>query len=277
MTMAGPRYRGLGLFGLVLFLIGCGTEPVWTDQGHDMEVRPSRNGEPVASLLGPEVSLHYLGHSAFVLRFDNGVTILTDDGESRQYGVGGVHAIGNLEPEIVIYAHHYARQTRSPAFPNARIVSGGNLKQGDIDIRAIPVTEERPGDNYGYLITYKGFRIFYAGDAQGDMMTIDQPEVRTRLKRQLPRELDLLMVPIDWRHEITPQAVSYVEFLRPKRVIPMHYWTVAAKERFFASLEAADSGYYVIEADAPDCRIFVTEPARPVQVISLDAGPVIGI
>jgi L-ascorbate metabolism protein UlaG (beta-lactamase superfamily) len=265
------------LIGMILVLGGCTHENA-ANQSVGFESPKSEDRPPVASLLGPEVALHYLGHSAFILSFDNGVTILTDDGESRTYGSGGpVHDVGGLEPDIVIYAHHYADQTRSQSFPDALVISGGNLEYGDISIRAIPVTEERPGDNYGYVISYKGFHIFYAGDSQGDMLAIDNPEVRQRLRSQLPEQLDLLMVPIDWKREITLQAVSYVEFLRPKRVVPMHYWSSEVKERFLDSLEQANRGYYIIKAERPDCRIFVTQPTKPVEVISLNAGPVVGI
>lgn len=265
------------LIGMILSLGGCTYETA-TNQSAGFESPTPEKRTPVASLLGPEVSVHYLGHSAFILSFDNGVTILTDDGESRTYGaLSPVHDVGAVEPDIVIYAHHYADQALSRDFPDALVVSGSNLEYGDIEIHAIPVTEDRPDDNFGYVITYNGFQIFYAGDSQGDMLAIDEPEVRTRLKNQLPAELDLLMVPIDWKREITPQAVSYVEFLRPKRVIPMHYWSPEAKKRFLDSLKEANRGYYIIESGRPDCRIFVTQPTKPVEVISLDAGPVVGI
>lgn len=262
--------------GLMLWINACTREEV-TAPGAATGVESGMRA-PVASLLGPEVALHYLGHSAFILRFDNGVTILTDDGETRSYGPDSpVHDIGDVEPTIVIYAHHYAASTRSRTFPGAQIVSGRDCTHGEIEIRAIPVTEERPGDNYGYLITYKGFTIFYAGDSQGDMLALDSPDVRMRLKGQLPGQLDLLLVPIDWKQDITLQAVSYVDFLRPKRVIPMHYWSPEVKARFLDSLEETNRGYYIVESDRPDCRIFVTQPTKAIEVISLNAGPVIGI
>ncbi len=270
---------GLGplLIGMILTLGGC-THETAGDRNAGFESPTPASKTPVASLLGPEVSLHYLGHSAFILSFDNGVTILADDGDSRTYGPGSpVHDVGNLEPDVVIYAHQYADRARTRNFPNSRVVSGSDLAYGEIEIRAVPVTEDRLGDNYGYVISYKGFHIFYAGDSQGDMLAIDSPEVRRRLRNQLPEQLDLLMVPIDWKREITLQAVSYVEFLRPKRVVPMHYWSPEAKKRFLDSLEEANRGYYIIESNRPDCRIYVTQPARPVEVISLNAGPVVGI
>ena len=264
------------MVALTVLLGGCAQEAIPEETG-SLQNAKAEDRPPVASLLGPEVSLHYLGHSAFVLTFDDGTTILTEDGDSRTYGVGSPDDLGDLDPDIVIYAHRYADETRRIEFPNARVVSGDDLTHGNIEIRAIPVTEERPGDNYGYVISYKGFHIFYAGDSQGDILAIDQPEVRNRLKKQLPSRLDLLMVPIDWKREITPQAVSYVEFLRPNRVIPMHYLSREAKERFLDSLTAVHRGYYIIESNRSDCRIFVTQPPRPIEVISLKAGPVVGI
>ena len=265
------------LLALTLLHVGCVEESVPTYRADSLEKTATAGTRPVASLLGPVVGVHYLGHAAFILSFDDGVTILMDDGESRTYcHVAPARDFGTLAPNIVVYAHpDMARENWE--FPGAEVVSGSDFKRGDVEIRAIPVTEDVLDDNYGYLISYKGFRIFYAGDSQGDMLALDRPEVQKRLKNALPDQVDLLLVPIDWKREITPQAVSYVDFLRPKRVIPMHYWSSEAKERFLNSLETSRRGYYIIETNAPDCRIYVTERANPVEVISLKAGPVVEI
>jgi L-ascorbate metabolism protein UlaG (beta-lactamase superfamily) len=34
----------------------------------------------------PDIHIHYLGHSSFILQFDNGITVLTDYGASNSCG-----------------------------------------------------------------------------------------------------------------------------------------------------------------------------------------------
>jgi L-ascorbate metabolism protein UlaG (beta-lactamase superfamily) len=53
--------------------------------------------------------VHYLGHAAFLLRLDNGVTVLTDHGESRAYGLDSpIYDIGALRPDVVTRSHDHA-------------------------------------------------------------------------------------------------------------------------------------------------------------------------
>lgn len=113
--------------------------------------------DPVAGPAAPAIHINYLGHSSFVLAFDNGLTLLTDYGQSNSYGLDSpICDLGNLQPTIVVYSHHHDDHDRGMAFPSAAVVDGKNLSLQGIEIKAIPVTEKAQGDNWGYLITYKG-------------------------------------------------------------------------------------------------------------------------
>jgi len=57
----------------------------------------------------PEVSIHYLGHSSFILQFDNGISVLTDYGTSNCWGLTSpIYDIGEFVPTILTYSHRHA-------------------------------------------------------------------------------------------------------------------------------------------------------------------------
>ena len=55
------------------------------------------------------VKIHYLGHSAFVLQFDNGTNIVTDYGHYNAWVDWGwdspIHNMGELIPDVMTYSH----------------------------------------------------------------------------------------------------------------------------------------------------------------------------
>jgi len=58
-------------------------------------------------MLEPLLRFHYLGHSSFVLRFADGVSVLTDYGKSNAFGLESpIHDLGDLHPDVVLYSHH---------------------------------------------------------------------------------------------------------------------------------------------------------------------------
>ncbi len=96
----------------------------------------------------PDIRLYYLGHSSFVLAFDNGVTILIDYGQSRAYGLDSpIYDVGYCRPTLVTYSHHHKDHDRGATFPTATTLYGQDLNLKNIDIRAIPVSEHSEGDN----------------------------------------------------------------------------------------------------------------------------------
>lgn len=225
---------------------------------------------------GAEIRVHYLGHSAFIFAFDNGESILTDYGQSRAYDLDSpIYELGDFQPTIVIYSHHHPDHDRGMIFPNARLLDGKNLSTKSLDIKAIPVSENREGDNYGYLIAYKGYTIFHAGDSQGDIVNLSSSdEVKTRLRSQLPEKIDLLLVPIDWTRNIIAQAIDYIDFLQPRQVIPMHYWAPSIKNEFLLELNSRGKSYEIVAVEGPEYRVNISKPAAlPKQMISLAPGP----
>jgi len=194
----------------------------------------------------PLLRLHYLGHSSFVLRFADGVSVLTDYGKSNAFGLESpIHDLGDLHPDVVLYSHHDDDHDRGDEFEGATILDGAHLHEevgfDGIVFEPIKTRENAPGDNTSFLITFENLRILFAGDCQGEIEAIDQPAERERLETLFPGRIDLLFLPIDWTHPITAKAVAFVELVQPHSVIPMHYWSEQSRSDFLAALAEKNS------------------------------------
>ena len=194
----------------------------------------------------PLLRLHYLGHSSFVLRFADGVSLLTDYGKSNAYGTGSpIYDLGDFHPDVVLYSHHDDDHDRGDEFPGATILDGAHLHEevgiDGIVFEPIKTSEHAPGDNTSFRISFEELIILFAGDCQGEIEAIDQPAERERLETLFPGRIDLLFLPIDWTHPITAKAVAFVELVQPHSVIPMHYWSEQSRSDFLAALAEKNS------------------------------------
>ncbi len=123
----------------------------------------------------PILKIHYLGHSAFVLEFDNGITVVTDYGEPNawvQFGWDSpIHSIGDLIPDVMTYSHtHHADHydpSRIPAGVGYILKDMDSLSIDGLSITPIRVCESNINveDNTAFLFSYKGFRFLHLGDA----------------------------------------------------------------------------------------------------------------
>ncbi len=231
----------------------------------------------------PLLRIHYLGHSSFVLRFDNGVSVLTDYGHSNSFGLDSpIHELGGLEPDVVLYSHHDPDHDRGASFPGATFLDGPHLSEeigiDGIAFQPIRTTENAEGDNTSFLISFDELTVLFAGDCQGDIARIDQPEQVERVQAIFPRHVDLLLVPVDWTRTIARETVVFVGLLEPHGLIPMHYWTPSAKAGFLSLLEEANAEagahYAIEESGGAVCEIARTRQGdKSVKVISLEPAP----
>ncbi|MBP7866727.1 MAG: MBL fold metallo-hydrolase [Acidobacteria bacterium] len=221
----------------------------------------------------PSVRLHYLGHASFVFAFDNGVTLLVDYGVSNAYGLTSpIHDLGDLKPDLVAYTHHDPDHDRQQAFPGATVIDGKDFALRGIRLQAIPVSERARDDNTGYLIRYKGLTLFLSGDLQGDLTAPDAPARWTALKKRLPSRLDLLLVPVGWVRPVPGEAAGLVEVLRPRAVIPTHYWSAAEKADFLDRFRSRP-GYVVEDTGSPSWGVDSSGPPGVTRVVSLTPAP----
>jgi len=231
----------------------------------------------------PAVCLHYLGHAAFVLEFDNGISVLTDYGKSHAYGLDSpIYGLGSLKPDILTYSHQHEDHSGGTAPDGTRHVLSGNegLDLKGLRIVPIPTYEQSllKADNTSYLFIYRGIKILHMGDCQALITGIQEKETRKRIAEIYPDVYDLVLVPIGYVSDITGPAADFVALLQAKRLIPMHYWSPKDKEHFLAGLGKKKSGaglaFDVDEIDGPGLCLpasggLISSP----KVISLTPAP----
>jgi L-ascorbate metabolism protein UlaG (beta-lactamase superfamily) len=234
----------------------------------------------------PLLRIHYLGHSSFVLRFADGVSLLTDYGKSKAFGLDSpIHDLGDLHPDVVLYSHHDDDHDRGDEFEGATILDGAHLYEevgfDGIVFEPIKTRENAPGDNTSFLITFEDLRILFAGDCQGEIEAIDQPAERERLETLFPGRIDLLFLPIDWTRPIAAQAAAFVELVRPHSVIPMHYWSEQARSDFLSALadknSPSEKRFLIEKPGGADYVIDrVSDRDAAIRVIDLEPAPFTG-
>ncbi len=221
----------------------------------------------------PVVRIHYLGHAAFFLQFDNGVSVLTDYGESNSYGLDSpVYDLQGIEPTVATFSHNHPDHRRSKEFGSSvRILTDDD----SLAIKGINITPIRTceasvfkTDNSGFLFTYKGFKILHLGDAQAYIKEIEQDSIKQKVKEVYPDQYDLLLMTIQGVNELIPQAEKFIALLQPKRVIPMHYWSPAYKEEFLQLLRG-NREYRINDAAGAGYVLYHDEKVEPITVISL--------
>jgi L-ascorbate metabolism protein UlaG (beta-lactamase superfamily) len=232
----------------------------------------------------PDIFIHYLGHSSFLLQFDNGITILTDYGTSRAWGLDSpIYGIGELRPDVVTYSHtahidHYGGELPENI---AHVLTGDDsLHIQGISIIPIHTSELslEEKDNTSYLISYKGFRILHLGDAQANIKAVNEKVNRIHLLEIFREPIDLLLMTIGGRTDILEPAEAFVALLQPKRMIPMHYWKKEDKQAFLALLERQSLNsardYRILELPGAEYTASSSDKqVVPVQVISLEPAP----
>lgn len=241
----------------------------------------------------PWVQLHYLGHSAFVMEFDNGVTVVTDYGHPNAWVEWGwdspISDIGSLIPDVMTFSHqhhddHYDPE-RIPAGVKYILTEKDSLRFNGLEIRPIRTCEDDPNveSNTSYLFTYKGMSILHLGDAQIQIMQIENEDVRDRILEILPQQVDLLLFPIEGKRKYIPQAASFVQTLKPKSVIPMHFWSEKYRDQFLNyiqdslavglnyELQRIDGSHFVLTDKKDDEALMLVSLARePFESFQID-------
>ncbi len=226
--------------------------------------------------------IHYLGHSAFVLEFDNGITVVTDYGEPNAWSQWGwdspIFEIGDLVPDVMTYSHtihedHYD-PTRIPEGVEHILMKTDSLTISGLTITPIRVCESNINveDNTAFLFSYKGFKFLHLGDAQAQIKNIHNPDVKNHISEIIPASLDLLFMTIEGPTQFIEAAEVFVDLVKPRRIIPMHYWSEEYLQEFCNYLRLQnDSGktYQINEVGNAKYVINETDQPQPVEVICL--------
>lgn len=224
---------------------------------------------PLFNQLKPAIIIHYLGHSSFLLIFDNGNSILTDYGVSNSYGLNSpIYEIDDFKPKIVLFSHHDRDHDRKADFSEAVIIDGNDYSGSGIEIKAFPVTERNPGDNNAYIISYKGTSILFMGDCQGFFGKVSKPEHLKEILPGLKKSPKILMIPVGWTRDISKEAAQFAELIDPEIVIPMHFWNGEEKEKFILQ----STGREIIAEGKPDYNLFTGVSGSKKKVVALTPG-----
>ncbi len=231
------------------------------------------------------VHVHYLGHASFVLRFDQAVTILTDYGQPeaclREGWKSPIHDIGDLVPDVLTYSHmHHADHydpDRVPRSATHVLTKQSSLAVADLAIEPMRTSEVSLDmiENTSFLIRYRDLKILHLGDCQANITHFDEPGNRRRLAQLFPIRYDLVMIPIESTRRFPQQAAAFIDFLLPRRIIPMHYSSEASRLEFLQYLASRNGAgrerYSIQTADRPDYVLTADRAGdSPITVVVLN-------
>lgn len=192
------------------------------------------------------VRVRYLGHACFTLS-DSGKTIIIDPFITNN-PVSPVK-VDQIKADLILVTHgHFdhvgdaatiSARTGAPVFTTfelgsrlqslgAKVVGGNHGGTNDFGFAKVKIVWaahsssfgeklEYAGNPCGFVVTISGKTIYHAGDTAlfGDMKLIGERQ-----------KLDLALLPIGGFFTMDAEdAVTAVEYLRPRFVIPMHYNT----------------------------------------------------
>ncbi len=144
------------------------------------------------------------------------------------------------------YSHYHADHydpTRIPDGVSYTLDSIDSLDVAELRIRPVRTCETTPGleSNTSFMFNYKGLNICHLGDAQAEIMNINDSSQQAIILEKFPEQIDILFMTIEGVHQFIPEAEKFIDLLQPGIVIPMHYWTPEYKEDFLSYLELQNS------------------------------------
>ncbi len=142
------------------------------------------------------------------------VVITHDHGDHR----GDAFAIAHRTGATIVAIHEIAVEAQAQGIPAEGMNIGGTVEVKKIKIHMVPALHSaEKGAAAGVVVEMDGRRIYHAGDTG---LTYDMKLVGEFF------EPDLSFLPIGDRYTMgVPSAAKAVEFIKTKRVIPIHYGT----------------------------------------------------
>lgn len=179
------------------------------------------------------VEISYIGHSTFLIRTPGGVSIATDYND---------HIRPPITPTIATMNRAHSTHFSHAPDPAIKHVLPGwkeggvaehNLTEGDVKVFNVPTNirnwESRTTDYAGnsiFVFEVGGLCIAHLGHLHHTLT----PE---HLRRLGP--IDIVMIAVDGTVTLTQEgALEVVEQIKPKVVLPMHFFSEVTLERFVA-------------------------------------------
>lgn len=184
-----------------------------------------------------EVRLTFVGHSTWLIDSPEGVRIATD--------FTGYHGDGRLPDIVTMNRAHATHYTNYPDPRIAHVLRGWDFSAGfaahdlrlkDVHVRSVP-TNIRADDEDGTLPFGNSIFVFeVAGLCIGHLGHLHH-ELTLQQLGQIG-QLDIAMAPVDGIYTMDHGGIlAVLKQLKPRVVLPMHYFSPATLARFIAAAE----------------------------------------
>lgn len=188
--------------------------------------------------------IEYLGHSAFLLSYKNGIRIVTDP-----YTRVGYEMPKGITADIVTVSHHHFDHDYIAGVDGEKTVisTTESYTFGDVQIKGIESYHddkkgEKRGANVAYILKGDKITLCHLGDL-GEPLN---PELVKAIGK-----VDILCIPVGGNYTIdAKQAKAYIDAVCPSAVIPMHYKPIEggidiAPLGEFVTLFTGDNGWQI--------------------------------
>ena len=161
------------------------------------------------------MKIQYFGHSCFVLTSDDGTSIMTDP-----YGGIGFELPRRAVDAVSVSHGHYDHNNIGAVETRTVLSREGRFTVGDFEISATKsyhdeVKGAKRGENLIFHFRADGVTVCHLGD-------LGEPFSSDTLSKIAPA--DVLLIPVGGTYTLdAAQAKEYVDHIRPKIVVPMHY------------------------------------------------------
>ena len=231
-------FNAFVLFLIILFLLICQYPFVQEVQSACRNPNIAEEDEPFLrpAAASGTIEIKWFGHSFFQITSSSGTKIITDP-----FGAMGF-PMPEVWPNIVTVGREHGNHNNVGLAKGSPVILRG-VKEGtdewnqvnftfrDVLIYNVPVHQRGVPGYYqslkgsGFVFEMDGLCIFHSGD-------VSEPFNEDQL--QLIGHVDILLQTIGGVYTIGPEgAKKVIEMLKPKIVVPMHYWyNNSALERF---------------------------------------------
>ena len=161
--------------------------------------------------------IEYLGHSCFRIVYENGVTVVTDP-----YTNVGYEMKSGVTAEIVTVSHGHYDHNYIDGVQGVKYVIQTTEKRAIdcVEVYGIACYHDdkkgaKRGGNVAYILKGDGISLCHLGDL-GEPLNLQLVEAIGKV--------DILCIPVGGNYTIDAiQAKAYIDAIRPRAVIPMHY------------------------------------------------------
>ena len=164
------------------------------------------------------MKMEYLGHACFRLTSADGIRIVLDPFDGRELG----YPMPSVEADFVLISHEHTDHNYVDALKGNPTLLKRDYEGKGIAVKTIHVFHDdevgaKRGRNIIHIIKVDGLTIVHLGDL-GHIL--DEQILRSMGK------VDVLMIPVGGTFTIDATKASIVvDQVKPKVVIPMHFWT----------------------------------------------------